>query len=58
MAVGYWVEAMSRDVDKAVDEATEAQLHAAVADFMGSMVLFGDHTGGSGGAREKTWINR
>lgn len=48
IAVGYWVEAMARDVDKAMSDAKERHLKEALENFM-------DHVLGYTG-KQDTWM--
>ena len=49
IAVGYWVEAMARDVDKAMSDEKERRLKEALENFMGN--VFG------GQAKHDRWMD-
>jgi hypothetical protein len=54
MAVGYWVEAMARDTDKAAREEREKLDDAALKGFVESCLL--RQSGGAQGSSEKSWF--
>lgn len=49
MAVGYWVEAMARDVDKAMSDEKERRIESALQSFM-------EHVLG-GTPKEQRWMD-
>jgi hypothetical protein len=51
MGVAYWVQALAKDTDLAVDEAKEAWMDAEVQKFL-------NHCLGEGSMEEKTWISQ
>lgn len=56
IAVGYWVEHMARDTDKAADDHRQQMLEASLRDFANT--VFGINTGNSGQMNDGgTWFD-
>jgi hypothetical protein len=55
MAIAYWSESMARDVERAADDARQAEIDQQLQDFMDGIDLMGTWKGQKP-AQERTWL--